>query len=205
MNIPGAQIRNRVSIDVKYGKSDFISFTNLEDSKEHIAIVFPDTLNKVIARKDTPLVRVHSECLTGDVFGSARCDCGDQLDDALKQISQEGGILIYLRQEGRGIGLYNKLDAYSLQDQGHDTFQANVLLGHGVDQRSYVAAAQILNALHVDKIKLLTNNPDKVDQLTKLGITIEEVRPTKVFLTPQNHNYLLAKEKTARHTLNINI
>ncbi|GAA4734387.1 hypothetical protein GCM10023263_91360 [Phytohabitans rumicis] len=148
-----------------------------------------------------PLVRLHSECLTGDVFGSARCDCGPQLRKAVQRIDAVGGVLLYLRQEGRGIGLYNKLDAYALQDAGLDTYQANIALGLPEDDRDYTAAAQMLTALRVTELDLLTNNPDKAQQLRDLGITIAETVPTGVHATPSNLNYLHAKAQHTNHTI----
>jgi GTP cyclohydrolase II len=119
-------------------------------------------------------VRLHSECLTGDVLGSERCDCGPQLREAVERIAEEGGLLLYLRQEGRGIGLYAKIEAYALQDAGLDTYEANLALGYGTDERDYTAAAQMLGALGVDRLALLSNNPDKAAQLARHGITVAE-------------------------------
>jgi GTP cyclohydrolase II len=148
-------------------------------------------------------VRVHSECLTGDVFGSARCDCGPQLDEALRRISATGGAVLYLRQEGRGIGLYSKLDAYLLQDGGSDTFEANRLLGYDADERDYGVAAAMLRALGMPRIRLLTNNPDKVRQLRGCGIDVAAVVPTAVHRTAENASYLAAKADLAGHTLGV--
>ncbi|PJB70880.1 MAG: GTP cyclohydrolase [Alphaproteobacteria bacterium CG_4_9_14_3_um_filter_47_13] len=166
-----------------------ISFKNLCDDKEHIALVFPNAdFPKV------PLVRLHSECLTGDVFGSAQCDCGDQLHEAKTRMGAEGGILLYLRQEGRGIGLYNKLDAYKAQhDLGLDTFAANTHIGFAEDMRSFTVAAEMLQAMGVRTIRLLTNNPDKVAQLQMTGIVIEQVIPTGFFEKLSNRRYLQTK------------
>ncbi|MEU0334046.1 GTP cyclohydrolase II [Streptomyces sp. NPDC006193] len=175
--------------------ADLVTFTALPDREEHVAVVVPGP------RRTVPLVRLHSECLTGDVFGSARCDCGPQLEEALLRIAREGGAVLYLRQEGRGIGLYNKLDAYLLQDRGSDTFEANRLLGRGEDERDYTAAAQMLRALGLTRIRLLTNNPDKAAQLTDLGIEVVETVPTGVYLTGENGRYLEAKARHAGHTL----
>jgi GTP cyclohydrolase II len=148
-----------------------------------------------------PLVRPHSECLTGDVFGSARCDCGPQLAEAVRRISATGGYLLYLRQEGRGIGLYNKLDAYALQDRGMDTYEANAALGLPEDGRDYTAAAQMLRALGIDTLDLLSHNPDKAGHLDGLGITVGTRVPTGVFTTAHNVRYLRAKAVRTRHTL----
>ena len=151
---------------------------------------------------DPPLVRLHSECLTGDVFGSQRCDCGPQLREAVERISDTGGYLLYLRQEGRGIGLYDKLDSYVLQDLGMDTFEANLALGHDEDERDYSAAAQMLVALGVDSLTLLTNNLDKVRQLRSHGIDVANQLPTALHLRRDNERYLRAKARGG-HTLDL--
>ena len=148
-----------------------------------------------------PLVRLHSECLTGDVFGSQRCDCGPQLREAVERISGAGGYLLYLRQEGRGIGLYAKLDAYALQDAGLDTYEANVALGYGEDERDYTVAAQMLLALGADRIDLLSNNPDKADQLRAAGIDVARRVPTGLHLSPVNADYLATKAGHGGHRL----
>jgi GTP cyclohydrolase II len=150
-----------------------------------------------------PLVRVHSECLTGDVLGSERCDCGPQLQEAVQRISHVGGYLVYLRQEGRGIGLYNKVDAYGLQDAGLDTYEANVALGYGEDERDYAVAAQMLLGLGVDSVDLLSNNPDKVAQLCNAGIRVRKRVPTELYLSQSNGNYLTAKVVSGGHGFNL--
>ena len=150
-----------------------------------------------------PLVRPHSECLTGDVFGSQRCDCGPQLREAVERIAEVGGYLLYLRQEGRGIGLYAKLDAYALQDTGLDTYQANLALGHAADERDYTVAAQMLRALGVRQVELLSNNPDKAAQLNALGIPVRNQLPTGVHLSAANAGYLASKARWAAHTLDL--
>ncbi|MCU7725786.1 GTP cyclohydrolase II [Actinoplanes sp. KI2] len=174
------------------------TFTGLADGKEHLAL-------RLGTPAATPLVRLHSECLTGDVFGSERCDCGRQLREAAERITEVGGYLLYLRQEGRGIGLYAKLDAYALQDQGLDTYAANRALGHGDDERDYSAAAQMLTSLDVRKIDILTNNPDKSAQLRSLGLEVRNVVPTGVYQTAANVRYLQAKVEQSRHTLTLPI
>jgi len=175
---------------------ELITFKGLADPGEHIAyLVRPWT--------GTPLVRLHSECLTGDVLGSTRCDCGPQLDEALDRVMGIGGVVIYLRQEGRGIGLYNKIDAYRLQDDGADTFEANRMLGRGEDERDYRVAAQMLRVLEMTKIRLLTNNPDKARALRLHGIDVVAVHPTDVYLTPANEGYLTAKVVKASHRIRI--
>ncbi|MFC6341566.1 GTP cyclohydrolase II, partial [Nocardioides hankookensis] len=157
------------------------------DGREHLALRLGPAV-----RRD-PLVRVHSECLTGDVLGSARCDCGPQLRESVERIADVGGYLLYLRQEGRGIGLYAKLDAYALQDDGLDTYEANVALGYGEDERDYTVAAQMLEALGERRVALLTNNPDKAGQLAALGIDVVRRVPTAVHRSASNARYLEAK------------
>ena len=146
---------------------------------------------------------MHSECLTGDVLGSDRCDCGPQLRESVERVAAAGGLLLYLRQEGRGIGLYAKLDAYALQDDGLDTYDANLALGYGADERDYTVAAQMLLALGVDRVALLTNNPDKGRQLERLGIEVSSLVPTGVHLTETNAAYLATKVRRQAHTLEL--
>lgn len=172
------------------------SFDGLVDRGEHIAIRLGTPVG-------VPLVRVHSECLTGDVFGSERCDCGPQLHESVRRIDATGGYLLYLRQEGRGIGLYAKLDAYALQDTGLDTFEANVALGYGEDERDYTVAAQMLAALGVDRVALLSNNPDKAEQLALHGISVRARVRTGVHRSDANADYLAAKVQHADHTLDL--
>lgn len=188
-------LRNKVCIPTEYGDCHFCSFEGLSDSGEHFALWFEGESGR------TPIVRIHSECITGDLFHSKRCDCGDQLQESLQRLRQEGGILIYLRQEGRGIGLYNKLDAYSLQLQGLDTYEANQSLNFSADLRSYQVAAQMLQALSVSKVRLLTNNPDKVKQLSEFGIQVEERISTGTYIKPENRAYLMAKVAKTDHRL----
>jgi GTP cyclohydrolase II len=192
-------VRTRVRVPLRFGDgysvdAELVTFHGLDDGKEHLAVVLGEP-------GADPLVRLHSECLTGDVFGSARCDCGPQLREAVEQIADRGGVLLYLRQEGRGIGLYNKLDAYALQDQGLDTYAANAALGLPEDDRDYTAAAQMLRALGIDSLDLLSNNPDKAEQLRELGITVSRRVPTGVFTTAHNVRYLRAKVLQTQHTL----
>ncbi|GHE57804.1 GTP cyclohydrolase II [Streptomyces vinaceus] len=174
------------------------TFDGLADGKEHLALELG-----VRPADGVPLVRLHSECLTGDVFGSARCDCGPQLHEALRMIEGVGGVLLYLRQEGRGIGLYNKLDAYRLQDDGLDTYEANRALGLGDDLRDYTAAAQMLRTLGITEVDLLTNNPDKCGQLTRHGIAVRNTVRTGVFANPHNISYLTAKADKTLHTISL--
>ena len=176
-----------------------VTFDGLCDGLEHIAVLFGDP-----CASSVPLVRLHSECLTGDVFGSARCDCGPQLQDSIRIMREQGGIILYLRQEGRGIGLYNKIDAYHLQDSlGLDTFEANRALHFADDHRDYRAAAQMLATLGATCIKLLSNNPDKTAQLSSRGIDVVAQLRTGVFLTGANHGYLRAKAQFAGHLINL--
>ncbi|WP_374969229.1 GTP cyclohydrolase II [Terrabacter sp. BE26] len=183
------------------------TFTGLVDGLEHVALGLGDRAapNELPPRSPatTPLVRLHSECLTGDVFGSRRCDCGPQLSEAVRRITAAGGYLLYLRQEGRGIGLYPKLDAYVLQDRGLDTYEANLALGFGADERDYTAAAQMLLALEAPRVRILTNNPDKPAQLQRLGLEITRVVPTAVHVSAANAHYLSTKASSGAHTLHL--
>jgi len=202
-------VRSQVTVPLRFpdgfqATAEVLTFHGLADSKEHLTLALGDweqSLADLAANGTGPLVRLHSECMTGDVFGSQRCDCGPQLREAVEQIAGVGGFLLYLRQEGRGIGLYSKLDAYALQDAGLDTYEANVALGHGEDERDYTAAAQMLGALGATTVRLLTNNPDKARQLTGLGIDITQQVPTGVHLSPANHRYVAAKRDHTAHTL----
>jgi GTP cyclohydrolase II len=193
-------IRGRTPISLQAGPTavpvELISFHGLADRGEHVAV-------RIGTPGRVPLVRVHSECLTGDVFGSLRCDCGPQLHEAIAKIDRVGGYLLYLRQEGRGIGLYNKLDAYRLQDQGLDTFAANRELGRADDERDYTVAAQMLSSLGVAEIDLLTNNPDKAEQLRGAGIVLRSVFSTDVHSNPENYRYLKAKVVEAQHAIEL--
>ena len=209
--LPTATVRTRVPVPLRlpdgYATTACVfSFNGLVDGREHVAFGlgdWADALKRDSADGHAPLVRLHSECLTGDIFGSQRCDCGPQLREAVERITATGGFLLYLRQEGRGIGLYSKLDAYALQDDGLDTYEANLALGHGEDERDYTVAAQMLPALGVDRIALLTNNPDKARQLCLLGVAVTECVATGVHLSPANAKYLAAKALRASHTLRL--
>lgn len=150
---------------------------------------------------EIPTIRIHSECLTGDVFASLRCDCGDQLHQSLKLIQENGGALLYLRQEGRGIGLTEKIKAYALQEQGHDTFKANELLGHGQDERDFNIVLEMLNHLNWKNIKLITNNPDKLAFLQRNGVQVSERIPIVMNANPHNAAYLTAKKNIKGHLL----
>ncbi|MFF4347065.1 GTP cyclohydrolase II [Streptomyces sp. NPDC001530] len=199
--LSAATVRTRVTVPLRFGDgytvtADLATFHHLADGQEHVAVILGEP-----AAGRPPLVRLHSECLTGDVFGSARCDCGPQLREAVERVADRGGVLLYLRQEGRGIGLYNKLDAYALQDQGLDTYEANAALGLPEDARDYTAAAQMLAALGIFELDLLSNNPDKSAQLRTLGLTVTQHVPTGVFTTAHNVGYLRTKVVRTQHTL----
>lgn len=177
--------------------STIVSFREQNEETIHLALIIGKAKND-----KTPLVRVHSSCLTGDLLGSLRCDCGDQLQLALATIKKEGyGILLYLNQEGRGIGITNKLRAYMLQEQGMDTYSANHALGFENDERDFTAAAYILKALGISKVNLLTNNPHKVAELRKNGIIITRRIPLIAGTNKHNHAYITAKAKKAGHVL----
>jgi GTP cyclohydrolase II len=199
--LPVATVRTQVTVPLRLPDgltttARVFTFDGLVDAREHVALGLGDwagSLDRQSTGGRAPLVRPHSECLTGDVFGSQRCDCGPQLREAIERIAASGGFLLYLRQEGRGIGLYTKLDAYALQDAGLDTYEANIALGHREDERDYTAAAQMLGALGVQRIALLSNNPEKAEQLDRLGVTVLECVPTGVYLAPANAAYLAAK------------
>jgi len=184
-------------IPTEEGEFKLCFYDNNLDDKEHLAIVMGD----VEGKKDV-LLRIHSECFTGDVLGSQRCDCGEQLHRAMDAIAQEGhGVIIYMRQEGRGIGLLEKLRAYNLQDKGYDTVDANILLGHGADERDYTLAALIIRDLNLKSIRLLTNNPAKVNGLKKLGIDVKERVPHLGDINPENMHYLETKVSRMHHML----
>jgi GTP cyclohydrolase II len=198
-HLPDAAIRTRVRVQLRlpdgYATTAVVSsFSGLVDGREHLAL-------ELGSPTAVPLVRPHSECLTGDVFGSQRCDCGPQLREAVERITAAGGYLLYLRQEGRGIGLYDKLDAYALQDSGLDTYEANVALGHAPDERDYSVAAQMLRALGVSTLALLSNNPDKEAQLERLGVTVAARVATAVHLSEANASYLSAKARNGHQGL----
>ena len=200
---PAASERTRVRVPLRFADgyavtAEVVTFHGLADGAEHLALVFGDP-----GSWDVPLVRLHSECLTGDVFGSVRCDCGPQLREAVERIAGVGGVLLYLRQEGRGIGLYNKLDAYALQDAGLDTYEANTALGFAEDARDYTAAAQMLGALGIDTLDLLSNNPDKARQLRELGVVVRDTTSTGVFASDSNLRYLHAKVEHTKHRIDL--
>ncbi|HEU0296518.1 MAG TPA: GTP cyclohydrolase II [Anaerolineales bacterium] len=179
-------------LPTRFGDFHIIAFENNRDGKEHVAI----TRGDVIGAKDLP-VRLHSECLTGDALGSLRCDCRDQLETSLRAIgNMEKGMVLYLRQEGRGIGLINKIRAYSLQDQGLDTVEANLALGFRDDERDYAVAAHMLMSLKIESIQLMTNNPKKIAQLTQYGIQVNGRIPH--IMPPNEHNRFYLETKAAK-------
>lgn len=193
-------VTQRASVAIPLGEqaqpTRFVSFDHLHDGKEHIAILYGQP-----EQDEAPLVRLHSECLTGDVFGSQRCDCGEQLHEAQRLLADQGGVLLYLRQEGRGIGLYNKLDAYALQDKGIDTYTANEMLGFGHDLRDFRPAAEMLKSLGIQSIRLLSNNPHKASQLEDFGIEVVDRIDTGVYINRHNAAYLKAKVDQQAHSI----
>ena len=207
MTPPQATIRTQVSLPLRFPDgyattARAFTFDGLVDGAEHLALRLGE--RRLRSRDDgATLVRLHSECLTGDVLGSSRCDCGPQLRESVERVAAAGGLLLYLRQEGRGIGLYSKLDAYALQDEGLDTYDANLALGFAPDERDYTVASQMLLALGVRRVALLTNNPDKVAQLDALGIEVAARVPTGVHLNEANAAYLATKARRQQHALEL--
>jgi len=184
-----------VVLPTKFGDFKMAAFSDEIEKKEYIAVFKGD-----LQGKEDVLVRLHSECLTGDVFGSKRCDCGEQLQKSLESINEKGeGLLIYLRQEGRGIGIYNKLKAYNLQDQGHDTVEANHLLGFKDDLRDFAVAAQIIKDFEIKSINILTNNPKKIESLEKYGIDVKKRIDSETEPTTENKKYLETKRDKMGH------
>jgi GTP cyclohydrolase II len=203
--VVAATVRREVQLPVRLpdgslAPARLFSFDGLCDGREHVALALGEQRNDTTR---VPLVRLHSECLTGDAFGSERCDCGPQLQEAVARISQVGGYLLYLRQEGRGIGLYSKLDAYALQEAGLDTYEANLALGYAEDERDYNVAAQMLLGLGVKRLDLLSNNPDKAAQLEAAGIHVETRVPTALHVSSVNGRYLATKAARGRHRLGL--
>lgn len=205
-----ARIRRDVRLPLRLADGTSVparmfTFDGLLDGREHVAVGLGDQASghPVRSTSGVPLVRLHSECLTGDVLGSARCDCGPQLQEAIGRIDAAGGYLIYLRQEGRDIGLYNKIDAYALQEGGLDTYEANRALGFAADERDYTVAVQMLQALGVERLDLLSNNPDKAGQLEAYGIEVEQRVHTGLHVGPANVDYLAAKAEHGGHVLRL--
>ena len=187
-------------IPTHWGEFQLYLYTNNQDGKEHLALV----LGEVHAQTHV-LTRLHSECFTGDVLGSLRCDCGEQLELAMRKIAEAGqGVIVYLRQEGRGIGLLSKLRAYNLQDDGFDTVDANLLLGHRADERDYTPAGCILRDLGVRSVRLMTNNPTKLAALQTLGVAVTERVPLLTTVRAQNQLYLDTKARRMHHWLDLN-
>ena len=186
-------------IPTRYGEFQLALYENSLDEKDHLALVH----GNIDAVQDV-LVRIHSECFTGDVIGSLRCDCGEQLNTSIRMIAEEGaGIILYLRQEGRGIGLHDKLRAYNLQDEGYDTVDANLALGHGADERDYTIGALMLNDLEINSVRLLTNNPEKIESLETHGIDVVERVPLQPELNKHNTDYLRTKVERMQHMLEL--
>jgi GTP cyclohydrolase II len=186
-------------IPTQHGTFELVLFQNNRDQKEHMALVMGDVLNA-----ENVLLRAHSECFTSDVLGSLRCDCGEQLERALQIIGRaRRGVLLYLRQEGRGIGLLDKLKAYNLQDEGLDTVEANLRLGHQADERDYTPAALMIQDLGIRSINLITNNPTKIRELRRLGISIRGRTPIEVAARPENAGYLRTKVRRMDHLLQL--
>ena len=191
------KIKAVASLPSRFGDFQIVAFANDQDNKEHIALVHGD----VNGQEDVP-IRLHSECLTGDVMGSLRCDCRDQLEGSLKSIGKmKFGVVLYLRQEGRGIGLINKLKAYQLQDVGYDTVEANKILGFQDDERDYDIAAHMLKSLEIKSIKLMTNNPRKINDLKSHGVNITGRIPIEIKPNKFNKKYLETKRNKSGHLL----
>src|SRR3954471_24634208 len=209
MRLPTATIRTQVELPLRFAdgyvtEARAFTYEGLVDDREHLAFALGDrTVPQPADDRRVPLIRPHSECLTGDVFGSERCDCGPQLREAVERIADTGGYLLYLSQEGRGIGLYSKLAAYALQDAGADTYEANLALGHAEDERSYVAAAQMLHALGASRVALLSNNPDKARQLRSYGVTVVDHVRTGVHVSAANIRYLETKRRRGQHLIDL--
>ena len=193
------RIRALASLPTRFGEYQVVAFENCLDRKDHAAFVHGD----VVDQEDVP-VRVHSECLTGDAIGSLRCDCRDQLLESLERIGQmPRGVVLYLRQEGRGIGFVNKIRAYQLQDSGYDTVQANELLGFRPDERDYEIAARMLRSLHVRSIQILTNNPSKMQGIERHGVRISGRIPVEIPANEINRPYLMTKRDRMGHLLEV--
>ncbi|WP_269317676.1 bifunctional 3,4-dihydroxy-2-butanone-4-phosphate synthase/GTP cyclohydrolase II [Alkalibacterium sp. AK22] len=188
---------SKAKLPTKFGEFDIYAYEHKFTGEHHVALVKGD-----VSDGEPVLCRIHSECLTGDVFGSKKCDCGQQLDAAMEKIAEEGrGVLLYMRQEGRGIGLVNKIKAYALQDQGHDTIEANLKLGLPVDSREYYECKQMFDDLGISRLNLMTNNPLKVSSLDKYGLTVERRLPIQMDLFAEDRDYLKTKQDKMGHYL----
>jgi len=192
------EILERVFLPTSHGEFEMVAFESGVHDFPHLALVTRD-----VDFNEPVLTRVHSECLTGDLFGSARCDCGEQLEESMAKINKEGGVLLYLRQEGRGIGLINKMKAYNLQDDGLDTIQANHALGFGTDDRDFNIALEMYRLLGVKQIRLLTNNPEKVTAFDGSGIELVERVPLIIPAHSKNENYLKVKKEQMGHLFGV--
>ena len=192
-------LRKQVQAELPTKWGNFIIYAyaqNHEEQQPHIALIHKD-----VDKKQSVSVRIHSECITGDLFGSRRCDCGEQFEQSMKIIGENKGLMIYLRQEGRGIGLINKLDAYNLQDKGMDTFEANVHLGFEPDERDFQIAIEILNDLNINEIDLITNNPDKIAAIDRSDIRLVRRIPVIIPSKSENERYLKVKQDVMGHLL----
>lgn len=188
-------------LPTQFGNFELCLFTNNLDTKEHLALIKGN-----LAGKENVLVRIHSECFTGDILGSQRCDCGEQLQNAMRLIEEKGeGAVLYLRQEGRGIGLIDKLKAYNLQDKGLDTVDANIALGHQADERDYGIASAMLDFLGIKSIQLITNNPEKITQLKKYNTNVTKRIPADASISNENAGYLFTKVRRMNHILNMDV
>ena len=186
-------------IPTRDGEFELILYGNSRDDEDHLALVYGD-----LDPSEPTLVRIHSECFTGDVLGSLRCDCGEQLNTAMQLVADHGsGIILYLRQEGRGIGLHDKLRAYNLQDDGYDTVEANLMLGHGADERDYGIGASILRDLGMPAVRLLTNNPEKIEAMQRCGVDVAERVPLHPHMNRHNMRYLQTKVERMRHLMDL--
>lgn len=193
----GPKVVARAVLPSRHGNFSIVAFEGLCDDREHVTILHGD----VEGRRDV-LTRMHSECLTGDALASLRCDCREQLEMSLERIAQEeAGMVLYMRQEGRGIGLCNKIRSYELQDRGLDTVEANLALGFRDDERDYAAAAEMVASLGVHSLRLMTNNPNKLDQLTRYGVSVSERVAHEVVPSAHNHHYLETKRRRSGHML----
>lgn len=193
------KIKTESRLPTKWGSFRVVAYGESETYSPDLALISGD-----ISTLKLPLVRIHSECMTGDVFGSSRCDCGPQLAYSMQRIGESGGVLVYLRQEGRGIGLIEKLKAYNLQDQGLDTAEANVQLGHQIDDRSFEKGIEILLDLAISRLVLLTNNPDKIESIRQSTIELVDVEPVIISPNEENYQYLLTKQERMGHHLHLN-